>query len=409
MNWHQHTLKNGLRVIIIQRPGTRTVAARFFVRAGSRYDGDHPGLAHMLEHMLFKGTQQRSSEEIFQGIEARGGEINAHTTREYISLHTVTLAQDLPLALTLLSGLILSPKLSQEDFLSEKLVVLGELEQQKDQSSILYDLFLKTLFQDSPLGKPILGTPQGLRDLSIDELRDFHAQRFVSGNAFLVICGDVEQDQAFELAEDAFSDLPNGSEQLPEYETAIDIRQPRGAELERQTQRSYMLLGIPAVGLKHPNRSTLKIIELVLGMGASGRLYQRLREELGLVYNVNVVSSLYEDTGYLAIHAACKPENLTVVQDAILDEWVDLHENGITDAELSAAQGFYSGTLARRFETNLSVAGIFGIEGLLHKVEPFEAAIARINGVTRKGVQAAAQKYLNEDGYVMVSVGKSKR
>ena len=409
VNWQQNSLKNGLRVITIHRPGTRTVATRFFVRAGSRYDGEHPGLAHMLEHMLFKGTQQRTSQEIFKNIEARGGEINAHTTREYISLHTVTLAEDLPLALDLLAEICLHPKFSQEAFLSEKLVVLGELEGSRDQSSVLYDLFLENLWQNSPLCKPITGTVEGLQDLEIESLHHFYKQRFVSGNSMLVICGDAQPDQALTLARGAFNDFPAGPEHPPDPIEETVLNTPSGAHLERDTQRTYMLLGVPAVGLKHPHRSAMKIIELVLGMGASGRLYQRLREELGLVYNVNAVSTVYEDCGYLAIHAVCAPENQTVVQDAILDEWVDLRENGISEDELQDAKGNYAGTLARRFETNLSVAGIFGIEGLLYQVEPFEQAIARINAVTRKGVREAAQKYLNEDGYVLVTVGSQQK
>jgi predicted Zn-dependent peptidase len=406
MNWHQHTLNNNLRVISIHRPGTRTVAARFFVRAGSRYDDACPGLAHMLEHMLFKGTQKRTSQEIFWDIEARGGELNAHTTREYISLHTVTLADDLPLALDQLVDICLHPKFSQEDFLSEKLVVLGELEQRRDQSRVLSDLFVQTLFENTPLRNPILGTVEGLRDLEIDSLIDFYRQRFLSGNAVLVICGDIEPDEALNLARGTFNDFPSGPEQPPEFAELPTKNVPGGTHLERNLQRTYMLLGVPTVGLNHPDRSAMKIIELVLGMGASGRLYQRLRDEQGLVYNINTVSSVFEDCGYLAIHAVCAPENLTLIQDAILDEWEDIREHGISDKELKAAKGNYAGTLARRFETNLSVAGIFGIEALLNQVEPFEQAIARINGVTRAGVQKAAQNYLNEDGYVMVSVGK---
>jgi len=376
-------------------------------RAGSRYDGDHPGLAHMLEHMLFKGTKKRTSQEIFSTIEARGGEINAHTTREYISLHTVTLSEDLSMALDLLAEICLYPRFSQDDFLSEKLVVLGELEGSRDQSGVLYDLFLENLWQDSPLRNPIISTVGGLRDLEIERLQNFFQLRFVSGNAILVICGDVEPNEALALAQGKFSDFPSGPERPPEPIIESILNTPVGAHLERDTQRTYMLLGVPAVGIKHPDRSAMKLIELVLGMGASGRLYRRLREELGLVYNINAVSSVYEDCGYLAIHAVCAPESLTVVQDAILDEWVELRENGISEGELDAAKGNYSGTLARRFETNLSVAGIFGIEGLLYQVEPFETAIARINEVTREEVRAAARRYLNEDGYVLVSMGKT--
>jgi predicted Zn-dependent peptidase len=406
VNYQQSRLNNGLRVITIPRPGTRTVAVRFFVRAGSRFDAEHPGLAHMLEHMLFKGTEDHTSHQIFQSIEARGGELNAHTTREYITLHTVTLADDLPLVLTLLAELVLSPKMSAEDFLNEKLVVLGELEGSRDQSSVLYDLFLENLFQTSSLRNPVLGTPEGLRDLAMGDLRDFYQQRFVSGNAILVICGDIISEQAQSLAQSTFSQLRSGPELAPEAFDEAAIGTPLGAHFEKKTQRSYMLLGVPTVGLKHPDRSVIKAIELILGLGVSGRLYQRLRQDLGLVYTVNAVSSAYEDCGYLAIHAACAPENLTMVQDAILDEWLDLQENGINEHELLAAKGYYAGTLARRFETNLSLAGIFGIEGLLHQVEPFEAAVARINAVTQNGIRAAARRYLNEDGYVMVSVGK---
>lgn len=394
-------------MIIIPRTGTRTVAARFFVRAGSRFDGAHPGLAHMLEHMLFKGTKNYPSQEIFRSIEARGGELNAHTTREYISLHTLILADDLPLALTLLAEVTQSPKLAQQDFFEEKLVVLGEIEQSRDQSSVLYDLFLENLFQRSPLRNPVLGTAEAIQNLTIEDLKTFYEQQFVSENALLVICGDMSPERALPLAQSTFGDFPTGTERLPETIAELPITAPRGAHLERNMKRLYLLLGVPAVGLKHPDRSALKIIELILGMGASGRLYQRLREELSLVYSANAVSSVYEDCGYLAVHAVCAPENLTTVQDAILDEWLDLVENGIREAELQAAQGYYTGTLARRFETNLSVAGIFGIEALLHEVESFETAIARINGVTREGVQITAQNYLHEDGYVLVSVGKA--
>ena len=383
------------------------MACRFFVRAGSRYDGEHPGLAHMLEHMLFKGTRQHTSQEIFSSIEARGGEINAHTTREYISLHTVTLADDIHLALDTLAEICLQPKFSNDDFLSEKLVVLGELEGSRDQSSILYDLFMQNLWDDSSLNNPVNGTIDGLRDVEIDSLQEFYNRRFVSENSILVICGDVEPDEALTLTQSSFNNFPSGPEYSPEFVKEPTRSTPSGTHLERDTQRMYMLLGVPTVGLKHPDRSALKIIELVLGMGASGRLYQRLREELGVVYNVNAVSSVYEDRGYLAIHTVCAPENQTLVQDAILDEWLDIRENGISEDALSAAKGNYAGTLARRFETNLSVAGIFGIEGLLYQVEPFEQAIARINGVRREGVREAAQKYLNEDGYIIATVGKT--
>jgi predicted Zn-dependent peptidase len=159
--------------------------------------------------------------------------------------------------------------------------------------------------------------------------------------------------------------------------------------------------------MKDKQRSAIKIIELALGMGGSGRLYQRLRADLGLVYTINVVSSLYEDTGFLGVRAVCEPEQLTSVQDAVLDEWLALCEDGLNPDELAAAKGNYAGTLARRFETNLAVAGIYGLETLLHEVEPFDKAVARIEGVSAAQVIEAARQFLNEDGYVLTTLGPS--
>ncbi len=400
MEYQFTQLDNGLRIITLHRPGTRTAACRFFVRAGSRYDDVHPGLAHFTEHMLFGGRKH-----IFGEIESRGGELNAHTGREYLSLHTVTLGDDLHLALNLLSELVLSPNFDATNFLNEKLVVTSELEQTRDRSSVIYDLFQQHMWgAEHPFGKPVIGTPEGIAGLELAHIRAFYRTRFVSGNALLAICGDVSAPSAQSLAAETFANFPAGPEQppapLPETPGGV-----RGGHLEFNTRRSYLLVGVPTQGLKHRDRSVLKIIERVLGMGASGRLYRRLREDLGLVYNVNMVSSVYEDAGFLAAHAACAPEDLTAVQDVILDEWADLRENGLSEGELRAAKGNYAGTLARRFETNLSVAGIYGIEGLLHEIEPFEAAIARINRVTPEGVRRAAQTYLTEDRHVITTVG----
>jgi predicted Zn-dependent peptidase len=392
------------------------------VRAGSRYDGPHPGLAHFLEHMLFKGTATRSPREIYAAIEARGGEINATTTREYASFRTVTLARDLPLALELLADVVTQPALAEDAFLDEKLVVLQEILHAKDQIGILSDLFVQTLWQQHPLRGSVLGTLEGLRDLELESLRAYHRERYVAGNALLVICGDVEpetalalalrqpfdgaQNKAQGIAQATFAEFPPGPEQPPDLVKEPLLTECRLAHLEKDIHRTYLLIGVPTVGMKHPDRSPLKVIELALGMGGSGRLYQRLREEQGLVYSVNTVTANYEDTGFLGVRAACAPENVGAVREAILAEWDALRQDGLNEHELETVKGNYAGTLARRFETNTAIAGIFGIEGLLHQVEPFDEAIARIEAVTQAQVLDAAQHYLNCESYALATVGR---
>jgi predicted Zn-dependent peptidase len=422
LNWQITTLENGLRVITVHRPGTRTVAARVYVRAGSRYDGPHPGLAHFLEHMLFKGTPTRSPREIFAAIEARGGEINGATTREYTSFRTVTLARDLDLALELLADVVIRPVLAEDAFLNEKLVVLQEILRAKDQPGVLNDLFVQALWHEHPLRNPVLGTLEGLRDLQLETLRAFYRERYVAGNALLVICGDVEPETALSLAlrpaqgtalrraqgmaQTTFADFPPGPEQPPELVEEPPLAECRAAHLEKDINRTYLLIGVPTVGMKHPDRSPLKAVELALGMGGSGRLYQRLREEQGLVYSVNTVTANYEDAGFLGVRAACSPENVEAVREAILAEWDALRQEGLGERELEAVRGNYAGTLARRFETNVAVAGIFGIEGLLYRVEPFDEAVARMEAVTQAQVLDGAQRYLDCERYVLATVGR---
>jgi predicted Zn-dependent peptidase len=168
-----------------------------------------------------------------------------------------------------------------------------------------------------------------------------------------------------------------------------------------------MLLGVPTVGMKHEDRNAIKVMERVLGMGGSARLYQRLREQAQLAYHVNTVTAHYEDAGYFAVHTACAPENLDKARQAILEEWDRMRQRGADEEEIRAAKSNFAGTLARRCETNFALATAFGVQGLLHQVETFDEAIARINAVSREDVLRVARRYLNTQRYVTVTVGRS--
>jgi predicted Zn-dependent peptidase len=170
--------------------------------------------------------------------------------------------------------------------------------------------------------------------------------------------------------------------------------------------QTHLIIGVPTVGMCHADRAPLKVIERVLGMGGSARLYQRLREETNLVYTVRTVTAHYEDAGYFAVRTACDPETEAQVRDHVLDEWRRLREELVRDDELAAAKSNYAGTLARKFETNRAVAGVFGVEALFHRIEPFNQAVSRIEGVTEDDVARVARKYLVPERSVTVSVGR---
>jgi len=414
-DWRLLFLPNGLRLITIARPGTPTVAVRAYVRAGSRYDVEHKrpdsphpplGLAHLTEHLLFKDSRHHSQREIFAAVERLGGVLEAGTTKEYTTLYVVISRRGLVSAVDILAEVLLEPALREEDFWEEKLVVLEEMRRAQDRESVIFDLFAETLWQEHPLRCPIMGNPEGLHDLDDESLLSFYQQRYVAGNMLLVVCGDIEHEEVRRLVAHRFAALPAGLEQPPitVHEPPLDA--PRTAHVPKDVHQAHLLIGVPTVSMKHEERSALKVVERVLGMGGSARLYQRLREETQLVYSVHTVTAHYEDAGYFAVKTACSLSHLAQVRQAILGEWHKLRRQGVSEDELSAAKSNYAGTLARRFETNLALAGIFGVEGLLHRVENFEEAVGRINAVQRDDVLRVARQYLDVDRYVAVSVGR---
>jgi predicted Zn-dependent peptidase len=250
------------------------------------------------------------------------------------------------------------------------------------------------------------GTVEGLHELEPASLLSFYRQRLVTGNTLLAISGSVKHEKVKRLVSESFARLPNGPERPPDPVAERPLNGQRHAHLEKGVHLTCMLLGVPTVGMKHEDRSAIKVMERVLGMGGSARLYQRLREEAQLVYSVNTVTAHYEDAGYFAVLTACAPENLDEVRQVILAEWDKLRQNGATAEEVQAAKSNFAGTLARRSETNIALATAFGVQGLLHEVETFDQAVARINAVHQEDVMAVAQQYLDTEQYVAVTVGR---
>jgi len=414
VNWRLTQLPNGLRLITIVRPGSATIAVRAYVRAGSRYDLEHRpsdphrpmGVAHLSEHLLFKGTRRHSPREIFGAVERLGGVLDAGTTKECLTLSAVVPPHGLSAALSVLAEVLVEPALREEDFWQEKLAALEELRHAQDSEAVIFDLFASALWQVHPLRYPILGTLHGLHRLDYENVLAFCQQRYVVGNTLLVVCGDFDPTEAIQCAQDRLATLAPGPERMPSPVHEPPLHEPRAVHLGKDVHQTHLLVGVPTVSMKHEDRTALKAIERVLGMGGSARLYQRLREQNRSVYNVHAVTAHYEDAGYFAVQTACSPENVSTVRAAILDEWDKLRQHPVSADELSAAKGSYAGTLARRFETNLALAGIFGLEGLLHQIEPFPDAVQRMNAVGRQDIQRVAQKYLDVDECVTVTVGR---
>ena len=405
MDYRVTILKNGLRVVTACRPSVVTVV-RIYVRAGSRYDGEHLGKAHFVEHMLFTGTANRSSRQIYSDIESIGGIIQANTTKEYATFCVAVMDRYLERGLDVLADIISNPSFDRMAFLKEKLVIMEEIRQAQDTQAILWDLFSETLWVENPIRWPTLGKMESLRDLEYEDVLDFYQERYTARNIVISVCGDIDHGRAVEQVSQQFSHLESGAELRP-----VSITEPpssrRTAHIEKDIHQTNLIMGVLAAGMKDENRYAVKLMDRILGSGGSSRLSQRLREEEKCVYSVYSIAPMYEDTGCFAVCTAFSPENTPTVESLILEEWKKLRSEPVSDSELEAAKRIYEGTLARECETNMYIAGIFGIEALLCEIEPFAESVKKINAVTKKDIVDAAKRYLNTSAYTMVTVGRS--
>jgi predicted Zn-dependent peptidase len=394
-------------VVTIRRPSRMITAVRVYVRAGSRYDGQRSGKAHFVEHMLFAGTANRSSHQLYSDIESLGGMIQANTTKEYATFCAVVMDRYLETGLDVLADLIINPVFDPVTFLKEKLVIMEEIKQVQDTQSVLWDRFAEALWVENPIRRPTLGNIESVRDLEYRETLGFYRERYTARNMVVSICGNMDHTHVVEQISGRFSRLQSGDElrPLPAVEPPPS---KKIAHIEKDIHQTHLIIGVQATDMRDENRYAVKLIDRILGSGGSSRLSQRLREDEKCVYTVYSVAAMYEDTGCFAVCTACSPENVPLVESLVLEEWEKLKAEPVTDAELEAAKRIYEGTLARQCETNLYVAAIFGIEALLHKIEPFAESIEKIKAVTKQNIVEAANRYLNTSEYTMVTVGRKK-
>jgi len=402
----ERTLPNGMRVVAIGRPGTATVASKVFLKAGSRHDGDRHGISHCLEHALFRGTATRSSQELYGAIEELGGRLQGETVKDYLALSAVTGAQHYRTGLEVLADVLLNPRFDRTAFEAEKFVILEEMARRADMRQIIWDLYDMTLWQAHPLRHRVLGYESAVAALTVDDVAAHYRRFCVPPAAVLVVCGECDPALALAEAEglyDRFAGEPPEVEPAP---AEPPLAETRKSTLERGIRQVHLVIGWPAVGLRHPDSYVFKVIDRLLGVGGRSRLYRELRERRGLVYAVQSVRAEHEDTGHLAIYLAADPARVQEVVEAIMGEIRRLQVEPVGEAELRAAQTNYEGSLAVSFETNLSLAGIVGLETLLTgQFEPFAEAGRRVRGVTPEDVLRVANHYFDPERYALAMVG----
>jgi len=406
-NLRRTVLPNGLIVLTERMDHMRSVAMGVWIKSGSRCEAPEiNGISHFVEHMLFKGTRSRSAQSIAREMDSIGGNLDAFTGKESICFNVKSLANHVPIALDVLTDLVLNPVFSSPDIERERGVILEEIKIDEDNPEILVsELFTQSFWKDHPLGKPILGTTKTVARMDQPTLVAYHADRFHAGNMVFSAAGNLEHDQFVEAVAAKFSGLSAGPvlNELPAPEASLRVILRHKKALE-QVQ---ICLGVPAPPITDENRYVSLILNTVLGGGMSSRLFQTIREERGMVYSIYSDLSPYRDTGTLCVYAGTSVGKALEVVDLILAEFRNLKQEAIPAEELTRAKDQLKGNILMGLESSTSrMANLARQEIYFHQFVTEEEVIARIDEVSADQVQAMAQRLFDPARVAVTLLGR---
>nr|WP_295831449.1 pitrilysin family protein [uncultured Azospirillum sp.] len=384
------TLPNGLRVATDTMPDVQSVSLGCWVGVGTRNEAASVnGVAHLVEHMLFKGTRRRSAFRISEEIENVGGQLNAYTTREQTAYYAKVLHEDAPLALDILSDMIQHSTLDAEELVRERTVVLQEIGQSADTpDDIIFDHFQSTAYPGQAIGRPVLGSAEIVGALPREALVDYIAGHYGAPGMVLSAAGRIEHDRMVDLAMKAFGDLPSGAPPKPETAryTGGDFRE------DRDLEQMHLVLGFDGVGVHDPDFYAHSVLSTLLGGGMSSRLFQEVREKRGLVYSIYTFTGGYHDGGLFGVYAGTGEDEVAELVPVVCDEIAKVGAD-VTEDEVARARAQLKAGTLMALESTMSRCEQLGQQMLIYdRPVPVEEIVAKIDGVDRDAVVKAASR-----------------
>jgi len=406
-NLRRTVLPNGLIVLTERMDHLRSVAMGVWIKSGSRCETPEiNGISHFVEHMLFKGTRSRSAQRIAREMDSIGGNLDAFTSKETICFNVKSLSDHVPIALDVLSDMVLNPIFALSDIERERGVILEEIKIDEDNPDVLvHELFTQSFWKGHPLGKPILGTTETVGRLGQKQLFDYHGDRFHGGNMVFSAAGNLDHDQFVAAVTEKFSALAGGNTlhelSAPEPSARITLRNKKALE---QVQ---ICLGVPSPPITDENRYATLILNTVLGGGMSSRLFQTIREERGLAYSIYSDLNPYRDTGNLCVYAGTSANKALEVVDLILREFRNLKQTPVGAEELTRAKDQVKGNILLGLESsNSRMANLARQEMYFHQFFSAEEVIARVDQVDAGHVQTMAQRLFHRDSIAVTLLGR---
>ncbi len=396
-------LPNGLRIVSESRKSIQTVAVGVWVDVGARHEPKElNGITHCLEHMLFKGTKRRTSRDIAFEIEAVGGHMNAYTSRDNTTYYARVMKDDLPLAVDLLSDIVLNSVCSERELKREKEVILQEIGQALDTpDDIVFDHLQVAAYQDQPIGRTILGEPETVRGLTSENLLSYLSHNYTASNVVISAVGNLDHDRLVEMVSEKFADLSTEKVKAAEPAKYIGGRIVERRELEQV----HVTAAWPGCSFNDPDYYALQVYSTILGGGMSSRLFQEVREERGLAYSVYSFTSSHKDTGIFGLYAGTGPELAPGMMPVIKAEMEALTK-GPTDEEFRIALAQLKSGLMMALEATTSRMEQLGRQMLIfERILPIEEMIENVERVDGKDVARVAQQIMDSNSVCMAIVG----
>ena len=400
------TLENGLHVVGERLPYLRSVSIGVWMRVGSMMETPaENGLSHFLEHMVFKGTEKRSTRDIAEEMDAVGGQMNAFTGKDCTCFYAKVIDEDLPLAVDILSDMTLHASLDETEFNKERGVILEEISMEEDSpEDVVHELLSRIQFGDQAAGMPILGPAEQIAAYTRDDLANYRARHYHPENCVVALAGNYDPEQVLALMQQYF-----GAWKKSGQRQTVPPMQPipgQKAAREKDTEQLHICLGYPGTFLGSDELYPMSVMNNLLGGAMSSRLFQKIREEMGMAYSIYTYPSTYVGCGTFAVYAGVSPKNGHAVLDETLKQLDLLCRDGVTEKEFREAKNQLRGSYLLGLESPGSRMQSMG-RGQLHldRCMTPEETVAKIEAVTIESVNAVARRIFSNAPCISV-VGK---
>ena len=407
--YRKSVLPNGMRILTERMPHVRSVAVGVWVETGSRHEIEaRGGVSHLIEHLVFKGTATRSAEAIARTMDSVGGQMDAFTTKENTCFYVQVLDEHLPLAVDLLTDILLHPLFDAEELEREKSVVLQEIRMVEDTpDDIIHDLFAAQIWGGHPLARPILGTRELVSGFHRDAIAEYFGEEYVPPRIIIAVAGNVTHEQVVELFGRGF----NGYTRPARPRASEAVRLAPGVNIvNKALEQVHLVMGFPGLAHAAPERYAMFVLNDVIGGSMSSRLFQEVRERQGLAYSVHSGVQAFTDTGLMYVYAATDEKNFSKVLKSILKELREVKKHGVTEEELRRSKDHLKGSLMLSLESTSSRMNRLAKHELhLGSFLTIDEMLASIDGVRHDEVQALVSQVIDEAQLALTTLGPLDR